>query len=202
MAQQAQASAAAKGASSISINASSIAFGNVTVGSSATQEVIVTSTGTSPVTVYSANLTGAGFQANSNVSLPVTLAPGKTAIGYMTFHPTSAAKSTATLTISTNASTNANVSVSLTGTGVTATHQVDLSWQAPGSSAAPITTYHIYRATGTATNYSLLSSSNGTQTNYADSNVQSGQTYAYVVKSVSGSGIESPASDTTRVTIP
>lgn len=201
-AQQVSATTASTTSPKLSVSTSTIAFGNVTVGSTATQEVIVTSTGNSPVTLYSASLTGSSFQANSNVSLPVTLAPGKTAIGYLTFKPTSAGKSTATLNIASNASSNSSLSVSLSGTGTTAKHQVELSWQAPGSSAAPISTYHIYRATGTATTYSLLSSSNGTQTNYADTNVQSGLSYAYVVKSVSRTGIESPASDTTRVTIP
>jgi len=45
-------------------------------------------------------------------------------------------------------------------------------------------------------------SSSCTDTSYADTTVQSGQAYDYIVKSVNSSGVESAASNKTSVQIP
>ncbi len=79
---------------------------------------------------------------------------------------------------------------------------MDLTWDAPTSSADPVAGYHIYRSTGGSSAYQLLNSSLDTQTTYVDSNVQSGVTYDYVVKSVDSSGVESTASNEATATIP
>jgi fibronectin type 3 domain-containing protein len=107
---------------------------------------------------------------------------------------------TGTLTIKSNSSTNATVSVGLSGTGTS--HQVSLTWSAPSSSSDPVAGYHIYRATGSSSSYTLLNSSVVTQTSYMDSTVVSGTSYAYYVKSVDASGVESAASNSISVTVP
>jgi len=61
--------------------------------------------------------------------------------------------------------------------------------------------YNIYRAITGVSSYALLSSLDA-QTSYADTGVQSGSTYDYIVKSVDSKGMESTPSNSTRVTIP
>jgi fibronectin type 3 domain-containing protein len=100
-----------------------------------------------------------------------------------------------------NSSSNGTVVISLTGTGETVAHYVDLSWQAPGSSADPVAGYNIYRSTGGSA-YQVLNSSPDVQTTYTDNNVVSGQVYDYTVKSVDSSGVESSASNQAAATIP
>jgi len=117
------------------------------------------------------------------------------------FDPATAAAATGQLTIQSNSSTNGTAVISLSGTGESASHEVDLTWDAPTSSADPVAGYHVYRSSGSS-GYQLLNSSLDTQTTYVDSNVQSGATYDYVVKSVDSSGVESTASNEATATIP
>ncbi len=81
-------------------------------------------------------------------------------------------------------------------------HQVDLSWDAPGSSPDPIEGYKIYRSTGGSSTYQLLNSSIDAQTIYVDSTVQNGTAYTYYVESVDSSGVKSAPSNQVSVTIP
>jgi len=197
---------AAPGVSSFTVNSTYIPFGNVTVGSSATQSVIVRSTGTSPVTISSAMLVGGNnFASTTYPSLPLTLAPGQTLTGFLQFDPSTAGTSNGTWTIKSNSSKTPSVMVTLTGTGVTATniagHEVSLTWDAPRSSSVPITGYHVYRSTASGS-YHLLNPAEDTQTTYIDSTVQSGQTYSYYVRSVGSGGVESAPSNSTTVTVP
>jgi hypothetical protein len=183
----------------LTVSPTSLSFGDVTVGSNATLGVTLTSSGTGAVTVNSAPISGAGFTV-SGATFPVTLSPKQAVTLEVEFAPTSASAATGTLTISSNSSTNASVAVSLSGTGET--HQVDLSWDAPGSSPVPVTGYHIYRATGSSSSYQLLNSSADAQTSYIDSTVAAGTAYAYYVTSVDSAGTESQPSSQINVTIP
>src|SRR5207302_167503 len=58
----------------LTVSAASLSFGSVTVNTATTQSLTLTSTGTSPVTVNSAAITGAGFTIVGG-TLPVTLNP-------------------------------------------------------------------------------------------------------------------------------
>jgi hypothetical protein len=60
----------------LKVSATTLAFGNVTVNSPATLPVILTSTGTAPVTVSAPTLSGAGFSV-SGATFPVTLNPNQ-----------------------------------------------------------------------------------------------------------------------------
>jgi len=182
----------------LTISPASLAFGNVTVNTASTLPVTLTSTGTAPVTINSATLSGTGFTM-SGATFPVTLNPSLAITLDVQFDPATAGAVTGQLTIQSNSSTNGTVVIGLTGTGES--HYVDLSWQAPGSSADPVAGYHIYRSTGGSA-YQLLNSSLDTQTTYVDSNVQSGQSYDYIVKSVDSSGVESTSSNQAAATIP
>jgi fibronectin type 3 domain-containing protein len=137
----------------------------------------------------------------SGATFPVTLNPSLALTLDVQFDPATAGAVTGQLTIQSNSSTNGTVVISLTGTGESSSHYVDLSWQAPGSSADPVAGYHIYRSSGSSA-YQLLNSSLDNQTTYVDNNVVSGQSYDYIVKSVDSSGVESTPSNQAAATIP
>jgi hypothetical protein len=179
----------------LSINATSVAFGSVVLNSSATQTVTLKSTGTSAVTVNSAAVTGSGFTVSGS-AFPVTLSPGQSVSLSVQFNPKSTGSASGQLTISSNATSNPKAVISLSGTG--ATHEVDLTWNAPSGS---ITGYHVYRTASGGSSFQLLSSYCA-DTSYADTTVQSGQAYDYIVKSVNASGVESAPSNKTSVQIP
>jgi len=185
----------------LSINTTSVGFGNVVVNTPATQSLTLTSTGTAAVTVNSAVLTGTGFTF-SGPNFPVTLTPGQTVTLGVQFDPTAAGAATGQLTITSNSSTNGTAVIALTGTGTAASYAVDLSWDAPSSSTDPVVGYNVYRSPSGSSTYQLLNSSVDTQTTYVDSRVQSGLSYDYIVESVDASGNESVPTSPIVVTIP
>jgi hypothetical protein len=163
--------------------------------------VTLTSSGTAPVTINSATLSGAGFKM-SGATFPVTLNPSLAITLQVQFDPTATGAVTGQLVIQSNSSTNGTVTIGLSGTGESASHQVTLIWDAPSSSTDPVAGYHVYRSNGGSSAYTLLNSSVDTQTTYVDTNVQSGATYYYIVKSVDAAGVESTASNGATATIP
>ena len=101
----------------LSANATSIAFGNVFVNTAtAPQSVTLTSTGTVPVTISAATLTGTGFTV-SGIAFPATLSPGQAATLNVGFDPTSVGTATGQLTIASNSSTGSSALISLSGSG-------------------------------------------------------------------------------------
>jgi hypothetical protein len=101
----------------LSINTTSLAFENVAVNTSATQSVIVTATGTEPLTIDAAALTGTGFTM-ARAQFPLMLNPGQTATLSVQFHPTMAGAAAGQLTITSNSSTGSTALISLRGTGI------------------------------------------------------------------------------------
>ena len=171
---------------------SSLAFGDVLIGSCSTLTVTLSSTGTGPVTISSINTTGAGFTA-SGPTLPFTLQAGYSTPLGVTFCPTSGASVTGTVTVVSNASNSPTV-ISVSGTGQ---HNVALNWTASTSSG--VTGYDVYRSTNGGS-YTQIGSAPGTT--YTDSTVSAGQTYNYQVTAVTSSGQSAPASLPGPVTIP
>jgi Abnormal spindle-like microcephaly-assoc'd, ASPM-SPD-2-Hydin len=184
----------------LTISAGSLSFLSVAVNTATTQTLTLTSTGTSPVTVNSAAITGAGFTIIGG-GFPVTLNPTQTLTLQVQFKPTTAGALTGQITISSNSTSGSTAVVALSGTGTAVAHEVDLSWDAPASSPDPVAGYNIYRATGTGS-LVLINSSPVSTVAYVDSTVVSGATYSYEVKSVDSSGLESVASNEITVTIP
>jgi hypothetical protein len=185
----------------LSLNATTVAFGDVVVNTPATQSVTLTSTGTAPVTVSAAGVTGTGF-TTSGTTFPVTLNPGQTATLNLQFDPTAAGSATGQLKVTSNSTTNGSAVIALSGTGELTAYAVDLSWDAPSSPADPIVGYNVYRSPSGSSTYQLLDASGSTQTAYVDSTVQSGQVYDYIVESVDASGAESVPSNMIGVTVP
>ena len=185
----------------LNINATSISFGSVVVKTTTTQQVTLTSAGTSPVTVSAATVTGAGFTM-SGVVFPITLNPTQVATLNVVFHPTVTGVASGQLTITSNSTTNATAVIPLSATVVAASYTVDLSWAAPTSSPDPVAGYNIYRSPSGSSTYARLNSSGNTATAYVDSTVQSGLSYDYIVDSVDAAGVESVPSNMIVVVIP
>ena len=184
----------------LTLSTASLSFGSVTVNTPTTQPVTLTSTGTAPVTVNSAAISGAGFTIVGG-TLPATLSPAQSITLQVQFLPTATGAAAGQLTISSNSTTGSTAAVALNGTGTAAPHEVDLYWTAPTNSTDAVAGYNIYRSTINGA-FQLLNSSPDPQTAYIDSSVVSGATYNYIVKSVDYSGIESIASNQITDTIP
>ncbi len=188
------------GNSQLTLGATSLSFGSVSVNSSATRSLTLTSSGTTPVTVNSVSITGAGFTIIGG-SFPITLNPNQSTTLQVQFKPTTAGSTIGNLTINSNSANGSTAVVSLGGTGTAVSHEVSLSWNAPSSSPDPVAGYNVYRSTGSGA-AQLINSSIDTQTAYVDSAVVSGTTYTYIVKSVDNNGVESIPSNQITATIP
>ncbi len=189
------------GVPTLSINATSISFGDVFVNSPATQSVTLSSTGTAPVTVSAASVSGTGFSV-SGATFPLTLNPTQTATLSVEFNPVATLLGlvSGSLTITSNSSTNPTATIALSGTGESV--EVNLTWDAPSSSPDPVAGYNVYRAPSGSTSYQLVSSVSNSQLAYTDTGVQAGLTYDYIVESVDASGVASSPSNMASVDLP
>ena len=105
-------------APALTLSSNSIAFGNVTVGSSRTSTVTLNSTGTAPVLLQSIQIAGGAFGIQP-ISLPQSLAPGQTLSIPVTFSPANAGTQQGQILLSDNAA-GSPTSIALSGTGQTA----------------------------------------------------------------------------------
>jgi hypothetical protein len=103
----------------IEISPSSVSFGNVAMGQSATKTVTLTNTGTEALSVSGISVAGTGFTA-SGPHLPISLAAGQSTSISTVFKPTSGKADTGTITITSNAAGSPSL-VTLSGTGTTGT---------------------------------------------------------------------------------
>lgn len=109
----------------LSPNPSSASFGTVPVGTRNTQTIQLKNTGTTPLTISSASVTGASFSM-SDLSTPKSLSPSATVNLTVTFTPTSSSSTSGRITLTNNGNTP-SVTISLSGTGSTATRSLSLS---------------------------------------------------------------------------
>ncbi len=105
----------------LSANLSSVSFGSVTVGNSATQSLTLSNTGTESLTITQI-ATSSGFSA-SGINLPLTLALNQTVTFSIKYSPKAAGSGSGTLVITSNAS-NPALDVALAGTAVQAAAQI------------------------------------------------------------------------------
>lgn len=104
--------------SALSATPTSLAFGNVQVGSSVTLTETLTNNGSENLTIYSDKTTGSAFTL-SGVTLPLTIPPGQRYTFTVTFSPVSSGSTSGTASFSSKYWRN-TLSVPLTGTGATA----------------------------------------------------------------------------------
>ncbi len=185
----------------LTISAGSLDFGSIAVNTSTTKPLTLTSTGTSPLTVNSAIVSGTGF-ALVGGSFPVTLNPTQSLTLQLRFLPTTAGSPSGQIAINSNSTSGSTSVVALSGTGTGVSHEVDLSWDAPASSPVPVAGYNVYRSVGSSGSFGTINSSPIPTPVYVDSAVVSGTTYLYVVKSVDTSGKESSPSNQITITVP
>ncbi len=182
----------------LTASTSTLSFGDVAIGKSGASSVTLTNAGNSNVTLSRVGVSGASFSA-SGASAGLILTPGQSATLDATFAPFVAGSSTGSVAVASNA-TNSPVTISLSGSGTqTDSHSVTLTWSPSTSTVAG---YNVYRSVVSGGPYSKLDSSVVSTDSYTDSTVQSGQTYYFVVTSVTALGVESPDSTQVSVTIP
>jgi hypothetical protein len=179
----------------LSVTPTTVSFGSVTVGQSSNQNATMTANGAG-VTISGAASNNAEFKLGG-LSLPVTLNAGQSATFTVTFTPQASGASSGSLSFTSNA-TNSPTAEAVSGTGVAPVqHTASLGWTA---STSTVIAYNVYRGIQTGGPYAQIGSANGT--NYADSTVQSGQTYFYVVTAVDSSGHESVFSNQVQAVVP
>jgi HYDIN/CFA65/VesB-like, Ig-like domain/Cep192 domain 4 len=183
----------------ISVNPGSLSFGSVSDGSSAAQGFTVTNTGNSNVAISGMTAAGTGYSILSGAGA-VTLSPNQSTSVSVQFAPSAAGAATGSVKILSNATGTAS-SVSLSGTGVApvAPHSVALNW---GASSSTVAGYNVYRSTVSGSSYAKVNGSPIGGVGYADSSVQSGQTYYYVATAVDSSGTESVYSNEVAAIVP
>jgi hypothetical protein len=174
-----------------------LSFGNVSMGSSSSQTVTLSNSGAANVTISNVSISGAGIGA-SGIYVGLVLTPGQQAPLNVIFAPAAAGGVTGSITVTSNA-TNSSMSIAVSGAGVQlASHSVTLTWTAsPGAVG-----YNLYRGTVSGGPYTLLTGTPISTTSFTDTNVQSGQTYYYVVTSLNSNGAESTFSNPASATIP
>jgi Abnormal spindle-like microcephaly-assoc'd, ASPM-SPD-2-Hydin len=184
-------------AGTIAANSATVNFGSVEVGSTATQNVTLSVSG-APITVTSAQVSGAGFTVAPPV-LPSTLSPGQSLVLAVGFAPQAAGQLGGSLVIGSNAS-NPTLTLALSGSGTAApAHSATVSW-ASGDPAA--VAYLVFRSDVSGGPYLPLTASLLTELSYTDSTVSSGSTYFYVVTELDAAGDESPFSSEVSATVP
>jgi hypothetical protein len=182
----------------LTTSASSLSFGNVALGKDSVLSVILTNAGNSNITLSKISTSGAPY-STTGVSVGLILAPGQSATLDATFAPTTAGSLTGSVTVASNA-TNSPATISLSGSGSqTVAPSVAVRWT-PSTSA--VAGYNVYRSEISGGPYTKLDSSIVTADSYTDSSVESGQTYYYVVTSVTSTGMESADSIQTSATVP
>jgi Abnormal spindle-like microcephaly-assoc'd, ASPM-SPD-2-Hydin len=176
----------------------SVPFGNVAVGTTATQQVTLTSSGNTSVDISSVSLAGSGYTF-TGVAAHTILAPDQSAILKIDFDPKTSGNASGTVTISSNAP-NSPLIIHLTGDGTQKNQapSVALSWD----SASQVIGYFVYRSSKSSGPYTKLNSQVDSATSYTDSSVTNGNTYYYVVTSVNAENVQSTYSKQISVTIP
>jgi hypothetical protein len=111
--------------SALTATPSSITFGNVVVGTESTQTIRLANSGTTNVTVSGLAPSVAAVSV-SGLSVPLTLAPGKSANFTAAFKPTAASSVSGKITVTSNAS-DSSMPIVLTGTGESAVRQLTVS---------------------------------------------------------------------------
>ena len=183
-----------------SIAPSSLMFGNEPADtSSAPQIVTLSNPGGAALSITSITINGADpTDFSENNTCGSSVAAGGTCTIAISFTPLASGSRGASLTITDNAGGSPQ-SITLSGAG---THDVILTWNA--SPMSGVSGYDVYRGTTPGGESATpLNSSPVPGTTFADTNVQAGQRYYYVVKAISSNGItHSPESNEAAATVP
>lgn len=179
----------------LSSSASNLDFGSVLVGSTSSLAVTLVNAGNANVTISGLLVSGRGFNA-TGAGANTVLTPGQTAVLNVTFAPSAAGAATGTIAIGSNAGP---ISIALAGSGgQLSPHTLALNWE---PSTSVVVGYYVYRALPNG-EFAKINPAPAVLTSYTDANIQSGQTYTYVVTAVDANNVESDYSDAVTATIP
>lgn len=151
-------------AAGVSVTPSSVNFGSVPDGTTATQPITLKNTGTANLSVSSESVTGTGFAVTGFSA--VTLAPGNTMTFNATFTPTSAANVSGSISIVTGAS-GSPTTVALSGTGTSAGMSVTPSSISFGNVPDGTTGTQVVTLKNTGTGSLVVSSESVTGTGFS-----------------------------------
>ncbi len=183
----------------LAVTPTTMAFGNVIVGTNSQMQGTLTASGAS-VTVTSDTLNGAAFALSGLPSYPIVIPAGQNVQYTVTFTPSGTGAASGGISFVSNASNSPAVEA-LTGTGTPPPqHSVNLSWTASNSQG--VTGYNIYRGGTSGGPYSRINTVLNASTVYTDTTVADGQTYYYVTTAVNSSNEESGYSNQTQAVIP
>jgi Fibronectin type III domain len=191
--------ASSNSSSKLTFSAAALSF-NGSSNNVSSQPLTISVTGSQPVTITSVTYSNGNF-FSTPVNLPITLPRGQSFTGQISARPQSTPQ-TGKLTIVSNVGT---YTVSLSETAAAqapASHQVDLTWQAPASSSDPVDSYQVNRAVAGSTTYSTVGTTTAGSTTFADTSVKAGTTYQYEVRSVDDQGETSGPSNLVTLAIP
>jgi len=176
-------------------NVSNLDFGSVLVGSSASLGLTLMNAGNANVTISSVGVAGTGFNV-TGAGANTVLTPGQTAALNVTFSPAATGTMAGSIAIGSSAGA---LSITLTGSGgQLSSHTVALNWD---PSTSNVVGYYVYRALPNGT-FSKINPAPAVLTAYTDANIQSGQTYTYVVTAIDANNVESDYSDPVLAVIP
>jgi hypothetical protein len=188
---------AGTGSPLLTVTPSTLNFGNVTVGKSASLAVTL-SASKGKVTISSDKLNSSEFSV-VGLTLPVTIPSGQSMKATLRFTPNQSGTASGKVGYFSNAVPSPAVE-QLTGNGVaTGSHRADLSWQ---DDDATVVGYNIYRGTTHGGPYKQINTALHASTNYADFTVAAGTTYYYVTTAVDGKGHQSLHSNEAKAVIP
>lgn len=182
----------------LGVTPATLSFGSVTVGSSASLQATLTAS-SAAVTISSDASTSSEF-ALSGLSLPATIAAGKSVAVTIKFTPNASGAASGKAGFTSNATGSPTVE-QLTGTGVaqSSSHYVSLSWKAAGGTPVG---YNVFRGTSSGGPYEIINTALEASTTYTDNTVVAGTTYYYVTSAVNAQGKESAYSNIVKAVIP
>ncbi|HVO80848.1 MAG TPA: choice-of-anchor D domain-containing protein [Terriglobales bacterium] len=102
----------------LKVNPTSVSFGNVQVGQSATATATLSNIGKGNLTVYYATMSGTGF-TTGGLNVPLTLTPNQSYTFSITFAPQSGGNATGTITLSSQ-NRHSSRDIPLSGSGIAA----------------------------------------------------------------------------------
>ena len=179
----------------LSPSVSSLDFGSVLVGSAASLGVTLMNAGNANLTLSSVLAAGPGFNV-TGAGANTVLTPGQTAALNVTFSPSAPGIAAGSIAIGSSAGA---VSIALAGNGgQLSSHTVALAWD---PSTSDVVGYYVYRALPNGA-FAKINPAPAVLTGYTDANIQSGQTYTYVVTAVDANNVESDYSDPVLAVIP
>ncbi|MGH9521627.1 MAG: choice-of-anchor D domain-containing protein [Terriglobales bacterium] len=98
----------------LNISPTNLYFGNVDIGTTVTQTILMSNPGTGSTTVFATTLTGSGFTVSSP-AFPITIAPGGVQNVVISFTPQLSGPITSVITFTSNASSSPVVSLIASG---------------------------------------------------------------------------------------